>query len=190
MRRLFKRFRHSRRSLNHQADNGEAQPLLTPVIDGENKFNQYLAAVIGADFDKMENFVKLTAYLFVANIIGISWGCSIGWSSPAIVKMTKDLPDSPLDYIPSSEQLSWIGSILPIGGLVGPILFAPLPGIVGRKLSLMLSSLFFVTSFFLLILTNDIISIYIARFLQGCGSGIIMVILPIYVAEISSAECR
>lgn len=24
--------------------------------------------------------------------------------------------DSPLDYIPTAEQLSWIGSLLPIGG--------------------------------------------------------------------------
>lgn len=133
---------------------------------------------------------SLTTLLILANLVGISWGTSIGWSSPAIAKMTTNISDSPLDFVPTSDQLSWIGSILPIGGLVGPILFAPLPGIIGRKWSLLLSSLFFVASFLILIFTHDIISIYIARFLQGCGSGVVMVILPMYTGEIASAECR
>lgn len=104
--------------------------------------------------------------------------------------MLECLSDSPLDYIPSDDQLSWIGSILPIGGLVGPIVFAPLPGLIGRKSSLLLNALFFVTSFLILIFTNDIVSIYIARFLQGFGSGVVMVILPMYTGEIASADCR
>lgn len=137
----------------------------------------------------MINKIELIIY-FVANIIGISWGTSIGWSSPAIAKMTNHPVDSPLDFLPSPAQLSWIGSILTLGGFVGPILFAPLPGLIGRKCSLLLSSLFFILSFLILIVTNDITSIYIARFLQGCGSGIVIVILPIFIGEISSPNCR
>lgn len=102
----------------------------------------------------------------------------------------ENLSDSPLNYIPTSDQQSWIGSILPLGGLAGAILFAPLPGVIGRKWSLLLSSLFFLAAFLLLILSNDITSIYVARFLQGIGSGAVMVVLPIYAGEISSADCR
>lgn len=104
--------------------------------------------------------------------------------------MLECLSDSPLDYIPSDDQLSWIGSILPIGGLVGPIVFAPLPGLIGRKSSLLLNALFFIASFLILIYTNDIYSIYLSRFLQGFGSGVVMVILPMYTGEIASAACR
>lgn len=127
--------------------------------------------------------------MLVANIIGISWGTTIGWSSPSIAKMMT-LKDSPLDFIPTAEQFSWIGSFLPIGGLVGPIFFAPLPGLIGRKWSLMLNALFLASSFLILIMTNDIASIYVARFLQGWGSGVVMVILPMYTGEIASAQCR
>lgn len=126
----------------------------------------------------------------LANIIGISWGTAIGWSSPAIAKMSTGAPDSPLDFIPTADQLSWIGSCLPIGGLVGPMLSAPLPGLIGRKWALLLNALFLAGSFVILITTNDITSIYIARFLQGWGSGVVMVILPIYTGEIASADCR
>jgi MFS family permease len=126
-----------------------------------------------------------------ANIIGISWGTCIGWSSPAIAKMTsEDLSNSPLDFVPTADQLSWIGGFLPVGGLVGPIFFAPLPGLIGRKWSLLLNALFFIGSFLILIFTHDITSIYIARFLQGFGSGVVMVILPMYTGEIASAKCR
>ena len=102
----------------------------------------------------------------------------------------ESLSDSPLDFIPTADQLSWIGSILPLGGLVGPLVFAPLPGLIGRKLSLLLNAMFFIASFLLLMFTNNIESIYVARFLQGFGSGVVMVILPMYSGEIASADCR
>jgi MFS family permease len=128
--------------------------------------------------------------VITANIIGISWGTCIGWTSPAIAKMTDDLENSPLDFVPDADQLSWIGGFLPVGGLVGPILFAPFPSLIGRKWSLLLNALFFIASFLILIFSHDINSIYIARFLQGCGSGVVMVILPMYCGEIASAGCR
>lgn len=127
-----------------------------------------------------------------ANIIGISWGSTIGWSSPAIAKMTNenDLTESPLDFIPSADQQSWIGALLPLGGLVGPSIAASLTDYIGRKWSLMLNSLVFIASFAILLFTNDLLSIYVARFLQGMASGAVMVILPIYCGEIASPDCR
>jgi MFS family permease len=120
----------------------------------------------------------------------MSWGTCIGWSSPAIAKMTKDLNDSPLDFIPTDEEFSWIGSILPFGGLIGPLICSPLPTRIGRKNCLILTALFFIASFLILMFTNNLPSIYAARFLQGVGSGLVMVILPMYIGEISSPECR
>lgn len=136
------------------------------------------------------NELFILVHLLAANIIGISWGTTIGWSSPSIVKMSAGSMDSPLDFVPTAEEFSWIGSFLCIGGLVGPICFAPLPGLIGRKWSLMLNALFLASSFLILIFTNNIASIYVARFLQGWGSGVVMVILPMYTGEIASAKCR
>lgn len=98
--------------------------------------------------------------------------------------------DSPLDYIPTAEQFSWIGSILPLGGLAGAIVCSPLPCRIGRKNSLILSAIIFAISFVMLMFTADIAWILTARFLQGVGSSLVMVVLPIYIGEIASPECR
>lgn len=185
--RLLKAIRFNGISFNFRS-NGETQPLMASSRD--KRFNQYFAAIVGKLLNVTWQCGAEAQIYHSANFIGISWGTAIGWSSPALAKMIEGLSDSPLDYIPSNEQLSWIGSILPVGGLVGPMIFAPLPGLIGRKATLLLTALFFVSSFLMLIFTNDIVSIYIARFLQGFGSGVVMVVLPMYTGEIASAECR
>lgn len=71
------------------------------------------------------------------NLISISYGTFAGWPSAAFLVLSSK--DTPLDSGPlSEEQLSWIGSLLGIGGLVGSILFAWLSNLVGRKLALSL----------------------------------------------------
>lgn len=80
--------------------------------------------------------------------------------------------------------------MLPFGGIMGSLLASPCTSNIGRKQTLLISALFFITSFLILILTDNLLGIYIARFLQGIGDGIAMVALPIYVGEISSVECR
>lgn len=112
-----------------------------------------------------------------------------GWSSSAIAKIQENSPDSPLNFIPSISQLSWIGSLLSIGGFFG-IFFAPLPEWIGRKWSLLMNALLFIASFLILIFTNNITAIYIARFIQGFAAGVCNVILPMYVGEIASPDCR
>jgi MFS family permease len=144
-----------------------------------------------------------------ANIIGLSFGNVIGelyfisklelefnesflvlgWSSPTIAKIQENSADSPLNFIPTTSQLSWIGSLLSIGGFFA-IFFANFPEWIGRKWSLLLNALLFIASFLILIFTNNIAAIYIARFIQGFAAGVCNVILPMYIGEIASPECR
>jgi MFS family permease len=98
--------------------------------------------------------------------------------------------NSPLGYVPSAVEQSYIGCILPFGAFLGPFLAAPLISRIGRKFTLLTSSLFFIASYVILITTRGILGIYLARTLQGVGNGMAMVLLPIYVGEISSPECR
>lgn len=59
--------------------------------------------------------------LFTANISSIALGTTLGWTSPAFPKLTNenDLSDSPLSFVPSKEELSWIGSLVALGALFG-----------------------------------------------------------------------
>lgn len=128
----------------------------------------------------------------VANIIGIVWGATIGWSSPVLANLMDHnyWPNSPLKHAPSPNQQSYIGCLLPFGGFIGPLIAAPLISRIGRKYTLLLSSVFFIASYIILMVTKGISAMYLARFIQGVGDGIAMVLLPIYVGEISSPECR
>jgi MFS transporter, SP family, solute carrier family 2 (myo-inositol transporter), member 13 len=68
--------------------------------------------------------------------------------------------------------------------------FSSLPEKIGRKNSLIFTALFFIASFLILMFSDHLAAIYVARFAQGIGSGLVMVFLPMYIGEISSPECR
>lgn len=55
---------------------------------------------------------------FIANLASVSTGVTLGWTSPNNEKLVT--PDqSPVSGIPSTEQLSWIASLVPLGALIG-----------------------------------------------------------------------
>ena len=59
--------------------------------------------------------------IFTANLSSVALGTTLGWTSPAFPKLTNenDLSDSPLSFVPSKEELSWIGSLVALGALFG-----------------------------------------------------------------------
>ncbi|KAG5675606.1 hypothetical protein PVAND_005498 [Polypedilum vanderplanki] len=125
----------------------------------------------------------------ISNLSSITVGLCLGWTSAAESKM-KNASESPLSIFPTVEEFSWISSLLPLGALVGPYIAGPLADIIGRKWTLLSSSLFFILSFILLILTCNIPQIFVARLLQGLGVGFVMTVQTMYIGEIASDECR
>lgn len=73
---------------------------------------------------------------------------------------------------------------------LAPFVAGPLADIIGRKWTLLSSSIFFILSWLLLILTCNVPQIYIARLLQGFGVGFVMTAQTMYIGEISSDDCR
>jgi MFS family permease len=140
-----------------------------------------------------------------------------------------------LSYIPDADELSWIGSLVALGALMGnyttfyqlstkktvkqsasiyvchwlsahtslndfrtenyfslpaPFVAGPLADMIGRKWTLLCSSMFYMLSWVLLILTCSVPQIYIARLLQGFGVGFVMTAQTMYIGEIASDDCR
>lgn len=54
------------------------------------------------------------------NILAIAAGLAIGWPSPSISKL-KDPNESPLPGAITSEQESWVGSLIALGAALGPL---------------------------------------------------------------------
>ncbi|XP_055850759.1 facilitated trehalose transporter Tret1-like [Episyrphus balteatus] len=141
---------------------------------------------------RIEPIKKSRVYLatICANLSSFAIGTCLGWTSPILPKLINNTEDSPLDFKINSEQEAWISSLIALGALVTPFVAGPLAGMIGRKWTMLSSSLFFLIAYILLLLAHDVWLIYIARLIQGFGVGFIMTVQPMYVGEIATDDCR
>lgn len=144
----------------------------------------------------------------LANIIALGVGASIGWSSPFLPLLQSE--NSPLSEPITSEEASWIGSILALGALVGTLLFGWLSEAVGRFWASILTSIpqivrirffneIFKSSLIYLskqlwwvsvIVGSSVEFLLVGRFLAGLAAGGVFVLVPLYVSEIAEDKVR
>ena len=73
-------------------------------------------------------------FVCLVNFITITHGATIGWLSPIILILQSD--NSPFDSGPvTNEQISWLGSIILLGGFIGNFIYAAINNYFGRKIS-------------------------------------------------------
>lgn len=87
----------------------------------------------------------------------------------------------------------WVGFLtgtLAIGCMVGCMLAGWLSEKIGRKPSLMISSLFFAVSSLGMAFSNTLPIFLLMRFGAGIGVGMASILSPLYIAEVSPAEMR
>lgn len=80
------------------------------------------------------------------NIIALSVGASIGWSSPFLPLLSSE--ESPISVALNADQASWVGSLLALGALFGTLLFGWLSEKIGRFWASMLTSVTEIVNFF------------------------------------------
>lgn len=122
--------------------------------------------------------------LFLVNFLTFSHGLGFGWISPLIRLLQSD--DTPLNRPITTEELSWIGASVCIGGVIGNIFAGLVIDRIGRKWTILLVALPNIGLWITSIFATKIYHFYIARFLGGVTGGAIFVCIPIFVAEISS----
>ncbi|GAB0091272.1 TRET1 [Sergentomyia squamirostris] len=124
-----------------------------------------------------------------ANIASLVYGLSVGWISPTLPHLfatDTSLPSGPI----TTDEASWISSLLYIGGSVGTIIFGWLADRIGRKWSLYAGTVPHIVAFLLITFAQNVIYLYISRFLSGIAGGALFCVLPIYVSEISENSIR
>ncbi|XP_055606150.1 facilitated trehalose transporter Tret1-like [Uranotaenia lowii] len=127
----------------------------------------------------------------VVNIASIALGCCLGWTSPMTPVLDRNSTiTSPLDVAPTVDEKSWIGSLVALGALIAPFVAGPLAGMIGRRWTLLASSIFFVVSWIMLLTVSSVAVILAARLIQGFGVGFVMTVQPMYIGEIASNEYR
>lgn len=116
----------------------------------------------------------------------VTCGSYQAWSSPSIPHLTSK--ESPFPV--TNEQGTWIVSLFLIGDFLGSLFNPLLIDRIGRKYTLLISALLLLIGWFLIIMAENYIWLYLARFIGGIGQGSIFNSLVIYLAEISEKQIR
>lgn len=167
-------------------ENGEDKRTLRPLVrqiteDGRNKLEIYRPTT---------NPVYIYTQILAA--IAVSLGsCVVGfasaYTSPALVSMT----DRNITNFDVSEQAkSWIGGLMPLAGLVGGICGGPLIEYLGRRNTILATSVPFIISGLLIGCAVNVGMVLAGRALSGFCVGIASLSLPVYLGETLQPEVR
>ncbi|GAY63886.1 hypothetical protein CUMW_229270 [Citrus unshiu] len=107
-----------------------------------------------------------------------TYGCAVGYSSPAESGMRADLGLSVTEY-------SVFGSVLTFGGIIGSLVNGKIADLTGRRGAMWLSELFCIVGWLAIAFSKDAWSLYLGRCSIGIGLALIAYVIPIYIAEIT-----
>ncbi|XP_031306356.1 solute carrier family 2, facilitated glucose transporter member 8 isoform X2 [Camelus dromedarius] len=112
---------------------------------------------------------------FAAALGPLSFGFALGYSSPAIPSLRRAAPPAPrLD----AAAASWFGAIVTLGAAAGGVLGGWLVDLAGRKLSLLLCTVPFVTGFAVITAAQNVWMLLGGRLLTGLACGIASLVAP------------
>ncbi|GBM51383.1 Facilitated trehalose transporter Tret1 [Araneus ventricosus] len=131
-------------------------------------------------------FRKMYLAAVAALSFAIAAGMVCGYSASATANMKRK--SSPVR--PSLEETAWIGSIMALGAVLGGIVASWLCNKLGRKGTLMISSIPFLIGWVFIAYADKLVYIYIGRFITGSCVGIVCVTTPPYLIEISTPDVR
>ncbi|GLT95021.1 hypothetical protein SLE2022_127280 [Rubroshorea leprosula] len=134
------------------------------------------------DSDSSVTFVVIFGTM-VAVCGSFCLGCSTGFSSPAESGIKKDLGLSTAAY-------SVFGSILTVGGIIGSLINGKVADLIGRRGTMWLSELFCTIGWFSIAFSKGAWSLDLGRLSLGIGIGLIMYVVPVYIAEITPKNIR
>ncbi|KAK4875748.1 hypothetical protein RN001_012170 [Aquatica leii] len=142
---------------------------------------------------KPENRTFLYISVCIGNLVAMTAGIALGWTSPVSPKLSDptNLENNPFGRLISSEEDSWIGSLLAVGAIIGPFAAGYSADKLGRKKTLLLfCGIPFLVSFLMLAFAKTVVLYYIARFLAGFGVGGVFTVLPNFNSEIAEDSIR
>ncbi|CAH2096900.1 unnamed protein product [Euphydryas editha] len=141
----------------------------------------------------MTEAVCLTEIWLIKDIVDTSYGSlctgmSMGWTSPVFPQLRSD--NSPLPREPTLQEESWIGSLLVLGGLLGPLVTVPLSNRIGRRRIIMGSNIPLLLGWLLAGVATNLPTLYAARIMWGCATGMLFATVPLYIGEIAEDKIR
>ncbi|XP_076244658.1 solute carrier family 2, facilitated glucose transporter member 8 [Calliopsis andreniformis] len=125
-----------------------------------------------------------------ANLAIVSAGAMMGWTSPILPKLSKNLEDNPLGRTITTEENSYIGSLVALGAAVGSFLAGYLSERWGRKKTLLSSVAPFLVGWALIASAKHVGQLYAARLILGIAMAFAFTVVPMYCGEIAETSVR
>nr|XP_023014193.1 facilitated trehalose transporter Tret1-like [Leptinotarsa decemlineata] len=138
------------------------------------------------NFEVLQFFDYTLLVVCTVDLLAITGDSALTWASPMYPKLySNDTSVNPLGRPITSEEDSWIGSLLNFGAVIGPYPFVYIAAKFGRKVGLLCLAIPHIISFLTLAFSGNIYSYYFARFIGGMSVGGGYSLLPMYIAEVS-----
>ncbi|XP_018312785.1 solute carrier family 2, facilitated glucose transporter member 8 isoform X2 [Mycetomoellerius zeteki] len=140
--------------------------------------------------DMTEEGSKYVQFLAAAaaSLSVVATGATMGWTSPVLPNLEKD--GGPLESRISSEQSSWIGSLMALSPIVGSFVAGYLGERLGPKRALLSCVVPYLIGWILVASAGHIAQLYVARLIFGLALSIVFTIVPIYNGEIAEVSIR
>ncbi|KAH8413864.1 hypothetical protein KR222_010510 [Zaprionus bogoriensis] len=114
-------------------------------------------------------------------------GASMGWSAPVEDKLTVD---GAYGFPVSSDQFGWVSSLLTLGATVVCIPVGFVIDVFGRKPTMLALIPPYMVGWLLMIFAQNVIMLYVGRFVLGVCGGAFCVTASMYTTEISTIATR
>ena len=118
------------------------------------------------------------------SIIGI--GTADSWSSPALPHLQSNNSDFPVTELEASS----IASTSDLGSIFGILLSPIFSSILGRKYCILIFTAPQLITWLMIIFAKNVITLYIARFLGGVASALVINFSMMYIGEIADKHIR
>nr|XP_050862849.1 facilitated trehalose transporter Tret1-like isoform X1 [Vespula vulgaris] len=119
-------------------------------------------------------------------VLTLCIGILLGWNSPIVLLLLT--PDSPIPVTVS--DISTLAASMMFGQILAPLINIFAIDKIGRKYTLLFCGLPLVLSWCLIIVAKSVTMLYVARFFSGISLRLGLMVIPIYLDEISSKKTR
>lgn len=131
---------------------------------------------------------RLFVLVFISCIGSISFGFTLGYSSPAIAKILNDTDFADRNTFANMQSL--FASMPLLTAVAGGPIAGALAEKMGRKACIIILCLPMVLGWVLIASAVDVAMILVGRALTGVGMGMASLVTPLYITEISTANLR
>lgn len=126
-------------------------------------------------------------YLIFLSVVAALGGFLFGYDAAVISGTISQVTSRfSLDEI----QVGWFVGCALIGSIIGVLIAGKLSDHWGRKVTMLVAAIFFSVSGIVCAFVNSFDQLVMARILGGVGIGVVSIVSPLYISEVSIAKYR